>query len=39
MIILEQEPLVPITLEESFPMGFFNKVTINMTSCTKLEDE
>jgi len=26
-------------LEEFFTMGFFDKVTINITSCTELEDE
>jgi len=37
--LLEQEPLVPVTLEEFFPAGFFEKVTINMTSCYEMEDE
>jgi len=35
----EQEPLIPVTLEEFFPMDFFDKVTINMTSCYEMEDE
>jgi len=25
-------------LEEFFPVGFFDRVTVNMTSCTELED-
>ena len=37
--LLEQEPLIPITLEEFFPTGFFEKVTVNMTSCSELEEE
>jgi len=37
--VLKQEPLVPVTLEEFFPTGFFEKFTINMTSCYKMEDE
>jgi len=36
---LEQKPLVPITLEDFSSMDFFNRVTVNMTSCTKLEHE
>jgi len=35
--LLEQEPLVSITLEEFFPVEFFDKVTVNMTSCYKME--
>jgi len=26
-------------MEEFFPVGFFDKVTINMTSCYEMEDE
>ena len=37
--LLDQEPLVPATLKEFFPTGFFEKVTVNMTSCSKLEEE
>jgi len=37
--LLEQEPLVLVTLEEFFPTGFFEKVTVNMTSCSELEEE
>jgi len=37
--LLEQEPLVPITLEEFFPAGFFEKGTVNMTSWYEMEDE
>jgi len=37
--LLEQEPLVPVTFEEFFPAGFFEKVTINMTSYYEMEDE
>jgi len=37
--LLEQKPLVPVTLEEFFPIGFFEKVTVNMTSCSELEEE
>jgi len=37
--LLEQEPLVPVTLEEFFPIGFFEKITVNMTSCSELEEE
>jgi len=37
--LLEQEPLVPVTLKEFFPIGFFEKVTVNMTSCSELEEE
>jgi len=36
MDLLEQEPIIPITLNDLFLMGLFNKVTVNMTSCTKL---
>ena len=36
---MEQEPLIPITLEEFFPRDFFRKVAINMVSCSELEDE
>ena len=35
--LLEQEPLSPVMLEEFFLM--VDKVTVNMTSCTELEDE
>ena len=38
MDLLEQEPLVLVTLEEFFLVGFFNKFTINMTLSTELED-
>jgi len=37
--MLEQEPLLPVTLEEFFPRDFFRKVAINMVSCSGLEDE
>jgi len=37
--LLEQEPLIPITLEEFFPVRFFEKITVNMTSCYELENE
>jgi len=37
--LLEQEPLVPVTLEEFFLTGFVEKVTVNMTSCSKLKEE
>jgi len=37
--LLEEEPLVPVTLEEFFPMDFFKKVTVNMASYSELEDE
>jgi len=37
--LLEQEPLVPVILEEFFPTGFFEKVTVNMTSCSELEED
>ena len=37
MDLLKQEPLVPVTLEVFFPMGFFEKVTINMTSCSEIK--
>ena len=37
--LLKQEPLVPVTLEKFFPTGFFEKVTVNMTSCSELEEE
>ena len=37
--LLEQETLTPVTLEEFFPVGFFDKVTVNMTSYTELEDK
>ena len=37
--LLEQEPLIPVTLQEFFPTGFFEKVTVNMTSCSELEEE
>jgi len=37
--LLEQEPLVPVTLEEFFPTGFFEKVAVNMTSCYETEEE
>ena len=36
--LLEQEPLVPITLQEFFPVRFFEKITVNMTSCYELEN-
>ena len=34
----EQEPLVPLSLEESFPVGFFKRLAVNMTSCYNVED-
>ena len=37
--MLEQEPLIPITLEEFFPRDFLRKVTVSMVSCSELEDE
>jgi len=37
--LLEQKPLVPITLKEFFPVRFFEKITVNMTSCYELENE
>ena len=37
--LLEEEPLVPVTLEEFFPMDFFKKVTVNMASYSELEVE
>jgi len=37
--VLEQEPLVPVTLEEFFPISFFQRVTGNMNSCSELEEE
>ena len=36
--LLEQEPLLPVTLEEFFPRDFFRKVAVNMVSCSELED-
>jgi len=38
-VLLEQEPLIPVTLEEFFPRGFFKNATVNMVSCSELEDE
>ena len=35
----EQEPLVPVTLKEFFPRGFFKNATVNMVSCSELEDK
>ena len=37
--MLEQESLVHVTLEEFFPVEFFDKVTTSMTSCYEMEDE
>jgi len=37
--LLDQELLVPVTLKEFFPVDFFDKVTVNMTSCYDMEDE
>ena len=37
--LLEQERLLPVTLEEFFPRDFFRKVAVNMVSCSKLKDE
>ena len=37
--LLEQEPLLPITLEEFFPRNFFRKVAGDMVSCSELEYE
>ena len=37
--LLEQEPLLPVTLEELFPKDFFRKVAVNMVSSSELEDE
>jgi len=37
--LLTQEPLVPVTLEKFFPIGFLEKVTVSMTSCYELEEE
>jgi len=37
--LLEQEPLVPVTLEEFFLISFFGKVTFNTTSCSELEED
>jgi len=31
--------LSPVILEEFFPMGFSERVTVNMTSYIELEDE
>jgi len=36
---LEQEPLIPVTLEEFFLVDFFDKVTAKMTSCFELKEE
>ena len=38
MDLLEREPLVPVTFE-FFLIGFFEKVTLNVTSCSELEEE
>jgi len=37
-IYLNKNPL-SVTLEEFFPRDFFKKVTVNMPSCSELEDE
>jgi len=37
--LLEQEPLILVTLEEFLPRDFFRKVAVNMVSCSELEDE
>jgi len=37
--LMEQEPLIPVTLEEFFPRNFFRKLAVNMVSCSELEDE
>jgi len=37
--LLEQEPPVPVTLEEFFIRDFFNKVVVNRLSCFGLQDE
>jgi len=37
--LLEQEPFAPVTLEEFFPRGFFKNSTVNIVSCSELEDE
>jgi len=36
--LLEQEPLLPVTLEEFSPRDFLRKVAVNMVSCSELED-
>ena len=37
--LLEQGLLNPITLEEFFLVNFFQKITVNRISCSKLEEE
>ena len=37
--LLEQEPLIPVTLKDFFTVDFFNKVIVNMTSCYEMEDD
>jgi len=37
--LLEQAPLILVTLEEFFIRDFFRKVVVNMVSCSELEDE
>jgi len=29
----------PLTQEEYFPISFFNKITVNMTLCSEVEEE
>jgi len=37
--LIEQKPLILVTLEEFFQREFFRKVSVNMVLCFELEDE
>jgi len=37
--LLEEEPLLPVTVEEFFLKDLFRQVAVNMVSCSELKDE
>ena len=39
VVLLEHELLNPIIQERCFLVTFFDKITISMTSCSKVEEE
>jgi len=39
VVLLEHGLLNPVTQERIFPVSFFNEITVNMTSCSKVEEK
>jgi len=39
VVLCEHELPNPITHEEFFPISVFNKLIVNMTSCSEVEEE